>query len=34
MFLRISQGRLENSWYENYLDWFLETIEYCKLNIK
>lgn len=24
--------RLQGTWYESYLDWFLETIQFCKLN--
>ncbi len=27
-----SRMRLQYTWYESFLDWFLETIEYCSLN--
>ena len=27
-----SRPRLTNTWFENYFDWFIETINFCKLN--
>jgi len=27
-----SRPRLTNTWFENYLDWLIETISFCKLN--
>ena len=32
MFVDQARVRLEHSWYDNYLDWLLETIHFCKMN--
>lgn len=29
-----SRPRLTNTWYENYLDWLIETVSFCKMNTK